>query len=141
VLWLAIGVMPGVCEEIFFRGFVLSGFRRLGKWPAILIAAFLFALAHASIYRLLPTLWLGIVFGYAVWKTRSIVCGMVAHALNNALMVTLARTPSLAEAAGGKGATALPWSWTVTGILATAAGLALLASIRTEAAEVDSRAE
>jgi len=141
VLWLAIGVMPGVCEEIFFRGFVLSGFRRLGKWPAILIAAFLFALAHASIYRLLPTLWLGIVFGYAVWKTRSIVCGMGAHALNNALMGTLARTPSLAEAAGGKGATALPWSWTVTGILATAAGLALLASIRTEAAEVDSRAE
>jgi hypothetical protein len=107
---------------------------------AILIAAFLFALAHASIYRCSRRCgWVS--SRYAVWKTRSIVCGMVAHALNNALMVTLARTPSLAEAAVGKGATALPWSWTVTGILATAAGLALLASIRTEAAEVDCRAE
>jgi sodium transport system permease protein len=132
VLWLAIGVTPGVCEELFFRGFVLSGFRRLGKWPAILIAAFLFALAHASIYRLLPTLWLGIVFGYAVWKTRSVLCGVIAHALNNALMVTIVRMPSLAEAAGAKGATVLPWSLTLGGAVLTVAALALLASVKEE---------
>jgi len=108
----------------------MSGFRRLGKWPAILLAAFLFALAHASIYRLLPTLWLGIVFGYAVWKTRSVVCGIVAHTLNNALMVTIVRMPSLAEAAGAKGATVLPWSLTLGGAVLTVAALALLASIK-----------
>jgi sodium transport system permease protein len=108
----------------------MSGFRRLGKWPAILLAAFLFALAHASIYRLLPTLWLGIVFGYAVWKTRSVVCGMVAHTLNNALMVTIVRSPALAEAAGAKGATVLPWSLTLGGAVLTVAALALLASIK-----------
>jgi sodium transport system permease protein len=130
VLRLAVGLMPGVCEELFFRGFVMSGFRRLGKWPAILLAAFLFALAHASIYRLLPTLWLGMVFGYAVWKTRSVVCGIVAHTLNNALMVTLVRMPSLAEAVGAKGATALPWSLTLGGAVLTVAALALLASIK-----------
>jgi len=132
VLWLAIGVMPGVCEELFFRGFVMSGFRAWGKWPAILLAAFLFALAHASIYRLLPTLWLGIVFGYAVWKTRSVVCGVVAHALNNALMVTIARTPSLAEASGAKGAAALGWNLTVAGLAITAVALLLLRSIKEE---------
>lgn len=132
VLWLAVGLMPGVCEELFFRGFVMSGFRRWGKWPAILLAAFLFALVHGSIYRLLPTLWLGIVFGYAVWKTRSVVCGMLAHTLNNALMVTIVKMPSLAEAAGARGATALPWSWTLSGIALTAAALAILVSIKEE---------
>ena len=32
-----IAVLPAVCEELAFRGFILSGFRQLGhKWTAII---------------------------------------------------------------------------------------------------------
>jgi sodium transport system permease protein len=99
-IWLVIGVSPAICEELFFRGFVLTGMRRLGMWPAIATSAFLFALAHSSIYRLLPTLFLGVLFGYVAWRSRSIACSMIAHALNNGLMATLACSPFLARAIG-----------------------------------------
>ena len=39
--------MPAICEELAFRGFILSGFRRLGnKWRAIVYTAVLFGVTH-----------------------------------------------------------------------------------------------
>lgn len=99
-IWLVVGISPAICEELFFRGFALTGMRRLGMWPAIGASAFLFALAHSSIYRLLPTLFLGLLFGYVVWRSGSVVCSMVAHALNNGLMATLVVSPAFAQAIG-----------------------------------------
>src|SRR5690606_1170167 len=89
VVLLVLAVTPAVCEEAFFRGLTLSGLRRLGPWAAIGISALLFGLAHASIYRLLPTLVLGIVLGYAAWRSRSIFCSMIVHAVNNGFIATL----------------------------------------------------
>lgn len=123
VLWLVIGLAPALCEEIFFRGFLFSAFCDWGKWPAILVSALLFGFAHASIYRLLPTLFLGLVFGYVVWQTRSVACGIIAHALNNGLMATLAQLGPGAAPGWMKGATYLPWSLTLAGAALTAAGL------------------
>ena len=81
IVWLMLGLLPATCEELFFRGLVMSGLRGLGRWPAISITALLFALSHASIYRLLPTLVLGLILGYVVWQTGSIVSGIVVHLL------------------------------------------------------------
>ena len=100
VVILAVAVTPAVCEELFFRGVVLSGLRSLGKWPAVTISALLFALAHASIYRLLPTLALGIMLGYLVWKTGSIVTSMILHALNNGVIAALSQQPDAVRALG-----------------------------------------
>lgn len=96
VVWLVIGVTPGICEELVFRGLIFSGLRRLGPWPAVLLSALLFGLAHASIYRLLPTFVLGVLLGILRWRSGSILPGMVMHALNNALIGTLAQRPELA---------------------------------------------
>jgi sodium transport system permease protein len=100
VVLLAVAVTPAICEELFFRGVILSGLRGLGQWPAIAISSLLFAVAHASIYRLLPTLVLGIVLGYLVWKTRSIVTSMVVHALNNGLAAWMTQAPDTVRAFG-----------------------------------------
>ena len=41
-LLLVIALVPAVCEELAFRGFILSGFRHLGhKWRAIVLSALL----------------------------------------------------------------------------------------------------
>jgi sodium transport system permease protein len=128
VIWLLAALTPALCEESLFRGLILSGFRGLGKWPAILATAFLFGLAHASIYRLMPTGLLGVVFGYAVWQTGSLVPSVVAHALNNGLMLTLAFSPKLMESMGLNGARQMPLWLVGVGGLVLASGLLLLRS-------------
>ena len=133
IVLLAVAVTPAVCEELFFRGVVLSGLRSLGKWPAIAVSALLFAVAHASIYRLLPTLLLGLVLGYLVWKTGSIVVSMIVHALNNGIVAVLSQTPSVAAALGfDAAAKVVPLGPTLMAVAVSAVALALVASQRTE---------
>ncbi len=128
VLFLLVAVSPALCEEAFFRGIVMSGFRRLGMWPAIIATAFLFGLAHASIYRLLPTMALGVLMGYAVWRTRSIVAGMIVHLLNNGLIVAMAKFKLFQSVPGLRPTdTYLPWSYIALGAIVTVAGIALIA--------------
>jgi sodium transport system permease protein len=129
IVWLVVGITPAICEELFFRGFVLSGLRRLGILPAVLVSALLFGLAHASIYRLLPTAFLGVLFAYAVWRSGSVGCSIVAHALNNGLMATMVYAPAhfrwLLAAKGPY----VPWSTTAIGCAVAIAGLLLIASV------------
>jgi sodium transport system permease protein len=125
VVLLAVAVTPAICEELFFRGVVLSGLSRLGMWPAIAISALLFGLAHASIYRLLPTFALGLILGYVVWKTGSIVTSMIVHALNNGLVAWLAQTPSATETLGiDPGSAVPPAAYTIAAAIACGLGLA-----------------
>jgi len=133
-LLLVIAVTPAVCEELLFRGVILSGLRRYGAWPAIIVSALLFALAHASIYRLLPTFCLGLLLGYIVVKTGSIWCSMLMHALNNGVAVTLARSKDFASQFGLEEATQVPWSITLPAIAVVVVGLLILRTYRRESA-------
>jgi sodium transport system permease protein len=126
VVWLVIAVTPAVCEELLFRGLLLSALRRLGMWPALLITSTLFGLAHASIYRLLPTFFLGLVFGYMVWKTGSVFTGIVAHALNNGLMATLVHHRPLGEYRNLGQSVFLPWDIIAIGSVVMITGFLLL---------------
>jgi sodium transport system permease protein len=129
VVWLVVAVTPAICEELYFRGFALTGLRRLGPAGAIVISALLFGLAHASIYRLLPTAVLGLLFGVAVWRTGAIACSILAHALNNGLIVTMIWAPQYFEWLGvGKG-TFLPWTTTALGCAVAALGVMLILSV------------
>ncbi len=108
VVILLIGVLPGVCEEVLFRGLVLTGLRRLGAARAIGLSALFFGVFHVSLYRLLPTVFLGIVIGILVWRTGSVFCGILAHAINNGWMAAVARSESLSAWLGLRPGEALP---------------------------------
>lgn len=87
---LLISLLPGVCEELLFRGFLLHGLRKkLSNASAILIAGILFGAFHLDPYRFLPVTLLGILFGYMVVRTGSILTGMVAHSTNNAIAMLI----------------------------------------------------
>jgi len=126
VVWLAIGVTPALCEELFFRGLILSGLRRLGIWPAIVVCALLFGLAHSSIYRLLPTVFIGLLLSWLVWRTGSIWTSIVAHTLNNGIAATLVYNKSLAAAVGAGTEMFLGWRPTLVATVVLLAGLGLL---------------
>jgi len=85
---LVFAVLPGVCEEILFRGFVLRGLAsRLSPPAAILWTAVLFGAFHFDLYRFLPTTVLGILLGALVWLTGSLWPAMLLHAANNTIAV------------------------------------------------------
>jgi sodium transport system permease protein len=122
VLFL-VAVSPGICEEIFFRGLVQGGFRRMGMWTAILVTALLFGVAHGSIYRMLPVTFLGVVFGYLAWQSKSVIPGMFAHAVNNGTAVLLVSYAPLRDYALKQKMQYLPLEWTAAGAVVLALGL------------------
>lgn len=99
-LWqvlLLIALTPAICEELAFRGFILSGLRRMGhKWGAIVLAAALFGLAHGILQQSLAACVVGIVIGYVAVKTGSLLPGVLYHLTHNSLSVLIGRlTPDV----------------------------------------------
>ncbi len=90
--FLMIAVTPAICEEVFFRGLILSGLRNgFSKWPAIFITAVCFGVFHMNIYQMLPAILTGFVITLIVWETHSIYAGMAYHLLHNGVLVLVMR--------------------------------------------------
>jgi sodium transport system permease protein len=130
VVWLLIAVTPALCEEFFFRGLVLTGLRTLGTVPAILVCALLFGLAHSSIYRLLPTMFIGGLLTWLVWRTGSIWCGVIGHALNNGIAATLVSDKGLGDWFGASTQAFLGWPLTLAGTLVLGLGVLVLMMVK-----------
>lgn len=90
---LAAVIVAPICEEIFFRGFVLPGFcRGMPVGWAIVLSSLLFAVAHADPGSFAVLLIIGLALGILRWRTRSIWPSIVLHMLNNgvaALVIVL----------------------------------------------------
>lgn len=98
----AISVSAGVCEELLFRGPVLTGLRsRLSDYRAVLLSAVLFAAVHFDLYGLLPRTLLGIALGYVVVQTGSLLPAVLLHAANNAVALGIASRAEANQAGGG----------------------------------------
>jgi sodium transport system permease protein len=94
-LWqvlLLMAVLPAICEELAFRGFILSGLRHTGhKWAAIVVSAVFFGVTHVILQQALVTCVVGVVIGYIVIQSGSLLTGMVFHMTHNALFLTAGR--------------------------------------------------
>lgn len=83
-----LAVLPGICEEIAFRGVLLYGLRkRLGPVALCLAVGLVFGLFHVSLYRIVPTAYLGVVLSVVVLLTGSILPAILWHAINNAAVL------------------------------------------------------
>jgi sodium transport system permease protein len=84
-------ITPAVCEELLFRGALLSGLRRAVPAPtAIVLQAILFGLFHMDPVRLVPTTVLGLLLGYVAVQSRSLLPGALLHAANNGCAILIA---------------------------------------------------
>lgn len=87
---LVIAVTPAICEEIAFRGALLSCFRGIrNRWVGIVIVAVIFGACHGSVWRLVPTMLLGIAMGYLLFETENMMYPMLFHFINNAVPVIM----------------------------------------------------
>ncbi|MCA9152906.1 MAG: CPBP family intramembrane metalloprotease, partial [Planctomycetales bacterium] len=92
-LWqvvLLMAVVPAICEELAFRGFVLSGLRHLGhKGMAIVISALFFGVVHAFLQQSINAFIMGMLLAYIAVQTGSLFPGIVFHAVHNGLAIAL----------------------------------------------------
>ena len=87
-----LAVIPAICEELAFRGFVLSGMRHLGhRWLAILLTSIFFGLAHPILQQSLSATLLGLVLGYLAVQTSSLWPCIAFHMTHNALQFARAQ--------------------------------------------------
>jgi membrane protease YdiL (CAAX protease family) len=92
MLILVLAIVPGICEEILFRGFMQSGLVRAlgGARRGVVAGALLFAAFHLDPWRFAGVFVLGLFLGYAVVRSGSIWPAVAGHALNNALSIGVA---------------------------------------------------
>lgn len=126
MLLACIAIVPAVCEELFFRGFVLAGVRSaMGKATAVTIVAIAFGLFHYSAHRMALTTALGVLLGVLAVQYRSVWPCIVAHVMHNGMSVLASRDDGLKpllEGAGFREGLSPP-------LLAALAGGAVLAGI------------
>lgn len=97
IVLLVLSAMPGIGEELLFRGFTMGGIRcKIGAKWAIILSSLVFGLFHMSLVKLLPTALLGGCFAVITWRTGSIYIGMFLHFLNNAMSFLIIKYPEKA---------------------------------------------
>jgi hypothetical protein len=99
LLLAVFALVPAVCEEMLFRGFLQSGLERLLGRPARAVAAgaLIFGVFHLDPWRFVGIVVLGLFLGHLRSATGSLLPAIVAHAANNIVSVTLAASGRLAE--------------------------------------------
>ncbi|MBM4003849.1 MAG: CPBP family intramembrane metalloprotease [Planctomycetes bacterium] len=92
VMTLLIGVLPGLCEELLFRGYMQTRLlARFPAWVAIGVSALAFAAAHMEPLHAIGVFPLGVWLGIVAWRSGSIWPAMLAHTFNNSFAVFLTR--------------------------------------------------
>jgi sodium transport system permease protein len=91
MLVVAMALVPAIVEELAFRGFILSGLRRMGnRRQAVVVSAIFFAFCHGTaVQQAINAGLLGLLLGYLAIQSGNIFTGIAFHATNNAAAVLL----------------------------------------------------
>lgn len=80
---VAVGILPGIMEELLFRGVILSGLSRIKTVYAVLLNGALFSLFHTNPAQTIYQFITGAVFALVVLRSGSIIPTIIMHLLNN----------------------------------------------------------
>ena len=87
--FIVIALTPGICEEVMFRGMIMRSYEVYGSKKAIVLSAVLFGLFHFNLQNLLGPIFLGLLFGVLVSKTKSLLSSIIGHTVNNTVALTI----------------------------------------------------
>lgn len=105
-LLLGAGLVPGFCEELFFRGYAQSRLvARYGFAAGMILPTLVFALAHGDPQHMLLVVWIGAWVAYLAWRAESTWVSIACHAWNNFAAILIARGVGIGE----DGALETPW--------------------------------
>jgi membrane protease YdiL (CAAX protease family) len=86
---LVAAVAPAVCEELFFRGLLMTSLEPYGAGFAITVSGVLFAMMHIEIAALPVHLILGLTLSFVAYASRNIFIPMLIHFSYNATLICL----------------------------------------------------
>ena len=91
IFFFTAAIAAPLFEEFLFRGFLLPSLTKyMSVGWAIILSAFLFALAHLSLSEILPLMTLGIILGIVYTRSRNLLAPMLLHSLwNSGTLVSL----------------------------------------------------
>ena len=91
IFFVTSSIAAPVFEETIFRGFLLPSLTRyVSVTSAIVISAFIFAVAHLSLSEVLPLATLGMVLGFVYTRSRNLLAPMLLHSLwNSGTLISL----------------------------------------------------
>lgn len=84
---LSTALVPAFSEEILFRGAILSGLRKYGDAFAVFVSSLLFGLFHGNFVQIPFAFIVGIILGFTVVYTNSMLPAILIHMSNNAYAV------------------------------------------------------
>ncbi|MCL2373382.1 MAG: CPBP family intramembrane metalloprotease [Defluviitaleaceae bacterium] len=128
--WLmivAIAVMPAICEEFVFRGYIQTKHRHLPFWKMLTANGLFFAIIHMNPHQFFYAFVMGVIFAVMVHFTRSIWAGVLSHFVLNASQVSLMYffaslegqiTPAETEAVASQAETIVAYGFLVFVLLA-----------------------
>jgi ABC-2 type transport system permease protein/sodium transport system permease protein len=132
---LALAIVPAVCEELFFRGYLQTAFKaEMAGSLAVGLSSILFGLFHVIVRdalffeRFAPSCFLGLVLGAICLKTGSIWPGMLLHCLHNGLLLTVSSYTDQLKALGigSEEQQHLPVPWMIGATVVATAALATM---------------
>ncbi len=89
VLWIALSISAGICEEFIFRGYFQQQFARASGrvWVGVLVSALLFGAAHGyeGIAGMLMITVYGALFSLLALRRKSLRAGMIAHSWHDSI--------------------------------------------------------
>jgi len=87
---LVLGVVPALCEETLFRGFLYTSLRiKHNVFVSVLVSAAVFAAVHMDFGAFGQLFVLGAVFALVMERTKSLIPSMIAHCLWNSGMLVV----------------------------------------------------
>jgi sodium transport system permease protein len=93
-LWnvlLLLAILPALCEEVVFRGFVFAGLlENKGVLRAVIGSAVLFGLSHGVLQQTVCATAMGLLIGWLAYRTGGIACTCLFHIVHNSISMTLA---------------------------------------------------
>ena len=89
---ILVSMIVPICEEVFFRGFLINGLeRKFNLKISLLISSGIFSIFHIHIGSLFPTFILGICLGLFYIKSKSIYPSIFIHSIHNFLAVIISK--------------------------------------------------
>ncbi len=86
-----VAMVPAICEEIMYRGYILRLFERSwGIWAAIIVSGLIFGLYHLRLTQVIPLAVIGMVLAWVTIKSGSLIPAIFGHFVNNAGSVIVA---------------------------------------------------
>lgn len=76
-------LIPAFCEELFFRGLILTNLLPYGRGFAIIASSVIFGLSHGNHDQILFATLSGLILGWLYCESGSLYCSVIVHMFNN----------------------------------------------------------